>query len=381
MSKMGLRSRLFLSHMIVMVVGLLTLFAIGRFSSPRFFALYLQQFEVGDWTVSQVKTRLVRNFEDAWNQGSFWSIAVGASTAGVLSYLLTKRIVQPLIQMEEITQKFAAGHLEERVPTNEIPEVDQLAASFNRMAATLEGVEQRRRELVTDLTHELRTPLTVLKGYLEGLADGTIEPSPEVYQRLSKETARMQRLVNDVQELSKMEAGYLPIKARPIDLHPLLSSTIHRFADQLSETSPQLQLICPSGLPPVLADPERVEQILVNLIGNALRYTPTGSITIRIEPDHHKLWISVIDTGKGIAANDLSHVFERFWRADRSRDRSSGGTGIGLAICRRLVELQGGTIQVESKLGEGSTFRFSLPIAPRRSAINREAVGSEVKEK
>lgn len=379
MSKMGLRSRLFLSHMIVMVVGLLTLFVIGRFSSPRFFAVYLQQFEVGNWTVSQVKTRLVRNFEDAWNQGSFWSIAMGASTAGVLSYLLTKRIVQPLIQMEEITQKFAAGHLEERVPANEIPEVDQLAASFNRMAATLEGVEQRRRELVTDLTHELRTPLTVLKGYLEGLADGTIDPSPEVYQRLSKETARMQRLVNDVQELSKMEAGYLPIKARSIDLQPLLSSTIHRFADQLSETSPQLQLICPPGLPPVLADPERVEQILVNLIGNALRYTPTGSITLRVEPDHHKLWISVIDTGKGIAAEDLSHVFERFWRADRSRDRSSGGTGIGLAICRRLVELQGGTIQVKSKLGKGSTFRFSLPIAPRRSATNREAVGSEVK--
>ena len=379
MTKMGLRSRLFLSHMIVMVIGLMTLFAIGKFSSPRFFAFYLQQFEVGDFTVSQVKARLVRNFEDAWTQGSFWSMAMGASTAGVLSYLLTKRIVQPLIQMEEITQKFAAGHLEERVPTNEIPEVDQLAASFNRMAATLEGVEQRRRELVTDLTHELRTPLTVLKGYLEGLADGAIEPSPEVFERLSKETARMQHLVNDVQELSKMEAGYLPIKACSTDLHPLLSSIIRRFADQLTDDSPQLQLIYSPNLPPVLADPERVEQILVNLIGNALRYTPTGLITIQVEPDYQKLWISVIDTGKGISEEDLSHVFERFWRADRSRDRSSGGTGIGLAICRRLVELQGGKIQVESKLGEGSTFRFSLPIAPRRSAASEAGSKPEAK--
>jgi signal transduction histidine kinase len=367
-TKMGLRSRLFLSHIIVMVVGLMTLFTIGKISSPRFFALYLDQFEVGNLTVSQVKGRLVRTFEDAWNQGAFWSIAVGASTAGALSYLVTKRIVQPLIQMEEITKKFAAGHLEERVPAHDIPEVDQLATSFNRMAATLEGVEQRRRELVGDLTHELRTPLTVLKGYLEGLADGTIEPSEEVYHRLSRETARMQRLVNDVQELSKMEAGYLPIKARSLDLQPLLGSIVRRFSDQLAEDSPQLVLEYPPAIPSAFADPERIEQILVNLIGNALRYTLSGSITVRVEPNLDKIWISVTDTGQGIAVEDLPHVFERFWRADRSRDRNSGGTGIGLAICRRLVELQGGKIAVESQVGVGSTFKFSLPIAPRSLA-------------
>jgi signal transduction histidine kinase len=373
MTKMGLRSRLFLSHIIVMVVGLLTLFAIGKVSSPRFFALYLQQFEVGEWTVRQVKTKLVQNFEDAWNQGAFWSIAVGASAAGALSYLVTKRIVQPLIQMEEITQKFAAGHLEERVPANEIPEVDQLASSFNRMAATLEGVEQRRRELVSDLTHELRTPLTVLKGYLEGLTDGTIEPSEEIYGRLSRETARMQRLVNDVQELSKMEAGYLPIKSRPFDLYPLIASIVQRFADQLLTTDgPQLRFDCPSGTPPVFADPERVEQILVNLISNALRHTPSGWVTVQIHPEIDRLWIAVIDTGQGISATDLPHVFERFWRADRSRDRTSGGTGIGLAICRRLVELQGGKIEVESQLERGSTFRFSLPIAMKKGLSSRD---------
>ncbi|NJR64632.1 MAG: HAMP domain-containing histidine kinase [Leptolyngbyaceae cyanobacterium CRU_2_3] len=375
-TKMGLRARLFLSHIIVMVVGLMTLFTIGKISSPRFFALYLQQFEVGELTVSQVKPKLVRSFEDAWNQGSFWSIAVGASTAGALSYWVTKRIVQPLIQMEEITKKFAAGHLEERVPANDIPEVDQLAASFNRMAASLEDVEQRRRELVGDLTHELRTPLTVLKGYLEGLADGAIEPSADVFQRLSKETTRMQRLVNDVQELSKMEAGYLPIKARSIDLYSLLSSIVQRFADQLAEDSPQMLLDFPSSSPLVLADPERVEQILVNLIGNALRYTSSGSVTVKAEVNLDKLWISVIDTGQGIAADDLPHVFERFWRADRSRDRNSGGTGIGLAICRRLVELQGGRIEVKSQLGVGSTFRFSLPLAPKRSISSRDTGGN-----
>jgi signal transduction histidine kinase len=362
--KMSLGSRLFFSHIIVMIVGLLTLLAVGKISSPRFFALYLRQIEVGGWRVGEVRTQLIRRFEDAWSQGAFWSVVIGATTAGGLSYLVTRRIVKPLIQMEEITKKFAAGQLEERVPNSEIPEVDQLASSFNRMAATLEGVEQRRRELVSDLSHELRTPLTILRGYLEGLADGTIEPSPEIYDRLAKETTRMQRLVNDLQELSKMEAGYLPIDARPLDLRPLLSGIVQRFADQLiAEDSPKLVLEVPAEVPLVSADPFRVEQILVNLIGNAIRYTSNGSIVVQLRPEVDRVWVVVADTGQGIAEEDLPHVFERFWRADRSRNRNSGGTGIGLAICRRLVELQGGTIEAESQLGKGSTFRFSLPLA------------------
>jgi signal transduction histidine kinase len=349
-----------------MFVGLMTLTIIGKISSPRFFVVYLESIEVQGIRVQQIRKELVRGFELAWSRGAVWSVVVGASAAAGLSYLVAKRIVQPLLQMEEITKKFAAGNLKERVPDNEIPELDQLATSFNRMAANLEDVEKRRRELVSDLTHELRTPLTVLNGYLEGLADGTVDPSPTVYDILIKEVTRMRRLVNDMQELSKMEAGYLPIDARPMDLYPLLNSLIQRFSDQmLTEDSPTLKVDYPE-ISLVLADPERVEQILMNLLSNAIRYTPSGSITIRVWQEAGKVWIAVIDTGKGIASEDLPHVFERFWRADRSRDRHSGGTGIGLAICRRLVELQGGTIEVESQLGQGSTFRFSLPTAGRQ---------------
>lgn len=366
MVKIGLRSRLFLSHTIVMVVGLITLTTIGKFSSPRFFIIYLERIEGTGYSVSQVRTQLIRGFESAWIRGMVWSVVLGAGAAGGLSYLVSRRIVRPLTQMEEITQKLAAGHLEERVPANEIPELNSLAASFNRMAADLEGVEQRRRELVGDLSHELRTPLTVLQGYLEGLADGTIESSPEVYQRLAKETTRLKRLVNDLQELSKLEAGYLPINAQPIDLYPLLFSLVRKFSDQLPEQDDfRFELDCPTELPLVLADSERVEQVLVNLLSNAFRHTPEGSVTIRVWSDVSKLWIAVVDTGQGIAVEDLSHVFERFWRADRSRDRHSGGTGIGLAISRRLVELQGGKIEVESQLGQGSTFRFSLPLVQK----------------
>lgn len=368
MPKLGLRARLFFSHIIVMIVGLLTLLAIGKISSPRFFVFYLRQIEVGGFSVRQVRTQLIQSFEDAWSQGAFWSMVVGATTAGGLSYWMTQRVVKPLIRMEEITKKFAAGQLEERVPPSEIPEVDQLSASFNRMAATLEGVEQRRRELVSDLSHELRTPLTVLRGYLEGLADGTIDPSPDIYLRLSRETTRMQRLVNDLQELSKMEAGYLPIDARSLDLQPLLAAIVQRFSDQLlAENSPLMLLDYPPDTPMVLADPFRVEQILVNLIGNALRYTPSGSVTVQVRSEPDRVWVAVVDTGQGMAEEDLPHVFERFWRADRSRDRNSGGTGIGLAICRRLVELQGGTIEVRSELNKGSTFRFSLPLAGKKN--------------
>lgn len=363
MSKLNLRSRFLLSHLAVMAVGMIALASIGRIYAPRLFIVNVQQI-IGPFTVRQSQTRLVREFSRAWSKGMLVSVLVGGATAGGLSYLLSRRIVKPLLQIEQITQKFAAGDLHERVPSSEIPELNRLANSFNRMAAELEGVEQRRRELVSDLTHELRTPLTIVEGYLEGLADGTIESDADIYLRLARETRRLRRLVNDLQDLSKLEAGYLPIHMQGFDVRPLLKTLVERFSTQILDPEQlSLSLDAPERLPLVMADPERVEQILVNLLGNALRYTAVGQIVITAYTQDQTLWIAVEDTGQGIAEDDLPHVFERFWRADRSRDRNSGGTGIGLAICRRLVELQGGQIQVESRLEQGSTFRFSLPLA------------------
>ena len=364
-----LASRLFLSHLLVMIVGVVSLVIIGKLSSPRLFILHLQQLEGRNVSLRYARAYLVDGFETAWNHSTFWSVIVGATAAGVLSYWVSKRIMQPLTQIKQITQKFAAGQLDARLPPNEIPELNQLATSFNRMAASLENVEHRRRELVSDLTHELRTPLTVLRGYLEELAADRIEATPAVYQQLAKETRRLERLINDLQELSKAEAGYLPIKLQSVNLRPLLESLVQKFSDQLLEDGPRLRLDCPEQLPTVRADIDRVEQILVNLLGNALTYTNTGSITIRVcqELDSTngrlpRLWIAVTDTGIGIAPEDLPHVFERFWRAEKSRNQHTGGTGIGLAISKRLIELQGGQIEVKSQLGKGSTFQFSLPL-------------------
>jgi signal transduction histidine kinase len=365
-----LASRLFFSHLLVMIVGVSSLAIVGKLSSPRFFVLHLQQLEGRGVTLRYARTYLVQGFETAWNRSTFWSFIVGTTAAGVLSYWVSKRIMQPLNQIEQITKKFAAGHLEERLPPSEIPEINQLATSFNRMAVSLEDVEKRRRELVSDLTHELRTPLTVVRGYLEELADGRIEPTPRIYQQLTKETRRLQRLIDDLQELSKAEAGYLPIKLTPVNLFPLLRSLVQKFSDQVLEDGPELRLECPDPLPPVLADLDRVEQVMVNLLGNAIQYTRSGSITVRAWTEANgasgqvsRLWIAVTDTGVGIAPEDLSHVFERFWRADRSRNQHTGGTGIGLAISQRLIELQGGQIEVESTLGVGTTFRFYLALA------------------
>ncbi|MGB5771020.1 MAG: HAMP domain-containing sensor histidine kinase [Crocosphaera sp.] len=364
MAKLSLGTRLFLSHLLVMFVGLGSFIFLAKISSPRMFIVRLEKLEQqGLFTVRSARTYLVKGFKTAWNNSAIWSVIFGVSAAGGVSYIVSRRTIKPLNQMKEITQKLAAGHLEERMPESEIPEWNQLGNSFNIMANSLEGVEKRRRELISDMTHELRTPLTVMRGYLEELANGSIEPSPELYSNLVKETRRLERLIHDLQALSKAEAGYLSISLHPINIIPLLTSLLERFSDQIMDNGPIIQLECPSNLPQVLADSDRTEQILVNLIGNAICYTETGTITVKTWSEKKQVWVAIIDTGIGIKSEDLPYVFERFWRADKSRSRYSGGTGIGLAITRRLVELQGGKIEVESELGKGSIFRFSLPIS------------------
>lgn len=353
-----------MSHLVVMGVAILALAGVSRLSTPRYFVVTLKQLEGRNIRIQQMRGQILEGFESAWTRGMLWSIVLGGAAAGGISYILSQRIVRPLTHMRSITQAFAAGDLSARVPASDIAELDALSHSFNRMAGDLETVEQQRRDLVSDLTHELRTPLTIVRGYLEGLADGTVPNTPEMYGRLIRETTRLQRLVDDLQELSKLEASHLPIQNQTLNLSPLLQQVVHRFVGQIDDPETlTFTLTLPETLPPVTADPARVEQVLVNLLSNALRYTSAGTVQVTAHPSPTHLWVEVADTGMGIAPDDLPRVFERFWRADPSRNRNSGGTGIGLAICKRLVTLQGGEIQVDSELGNGSRFRFSLPLA------------------
>ncbi len=359
----NLQTRLFVSQLIVLAVTVIALTTVNRLSTPRYFVVTLERMERQGIRIQQVKGQIIKGFEGAWLRGMVWSVALGGATAAGVSYWLSRRITRPLLRMETVTRQFSAGDFSSRVPPLEIPEFDRLGHSFNRMADDLADVEQRRRELVGDLTHELRTPLTIVRGYLEGLADGTLVSSAQTYDKLAQETRRLQRLVDDLQELSKLEAGYLPVEVKEMALARVITRVSDRFADQLLHSDTRaIEVEIAEDLPPVWGDSARIEQILVNLISNALRHTPTGKITIRATAQASYVWVSVIDTGVGIAAEDLPHVFERFWRADRSRSSTSGGSGIGLAICQRLVDLQGGQIVAESELGKGSTFSFSLPI-------------------
>ncbi len=363
MPKLRLGTRLFLSHLVVMLVGLGSFIVIAKLSFPRQVTLHLTTLEKRGYIIlTSSRTYLLKGFENVWDRSAVWSIISGVSAAGGLSYWFSQRIMKPLNQMKDITQEFAAGHLEERMLSSDIPELNQLSHSFNYMATSLEGVEIRRRELISDLTHELRTPLTVVRGYLEELADGTLAPSTELYFKLVGETRRLERLTYDLQELSRAEAGHLLIKPQAVNLYPILNSLVEKFSEQLLDEGPTLTLEYPPDTPLVLADADRTEQILINLLGNAVRYTEDGIIKLKVWRELQEVWIAVIDTGIGIASGDLPHIFERFWRADKSRSSHFGGTGIGLAIVKRLIELQEGRIEVESNLGKGSIFRFCLPV-------------------
>lgn len=359
--RIALRSRLFFSHLVVMIVGLMSFLVISRVTSHHLFSSHLDYMEAIGMTLGETRSALIEGFEATWSRSTLLAITVGTLVAANLSYWVAQRIVGPLAHMEQIARQFAAGQFQERVPRSEIPELAQLGASFNRLATSLEDVEQRRRELIGDITHELRTPLTIMRGYLEEALNSQVEPSIETCGLLVQEARRLERLVNDLQELSKAESGHLTLNLCPLDLCSVLPPLIKRFSSQLLEET-SLQLHCADHLPLVLADRDRTEQILINLIGNAVRHTPQGSITVQAWSMTGQVWVAVSDTGIGIAAHELPHVFDRFWRSTQDRSQQIKGSGIGLAITKRLVELQGGEIQVESELDRGSTFRFSLPI-------------------
>jgi histidine kinase len=215
------------------------------------------------------------------------------------------------------------------------------------------------------VAHELRTPLTTIKGTTEGLIDGVLDPEPEVFDQIYREADRLQRLVQDLQELSRVEAGAYELHPRPLPVERLIQTTVDRLRRQFDEKGVELAISISPHLPPVLADEDRVGQILLNLVGNALQYTPEGgSVTITASPERQQVTIAVHDTGVGIAAEHLPHLFTRFYRVDKSRSRAGGGSGIGLTIARHLVQAHGGTLRAESPgLGQGSTFTFTLPAA------------------
>jgi len=312
-----------------------------------------------------LQPELVTELGGAVNTALGIGAAAAVLTALAVSLFVTRRIVAPIRAMARASTRIAAGRYDERVPVPSDDELGELAARFNQMADSLARVEQRRRDLIADVAHELRTPLASIAAYMEGLMDGVIPATPETFSRVSRDATRLQRLVDDLQNLSRAESGQVPLHLRRVVVRDLIDAAVGRLRPQFDEKGVRLTAEQAPDDVAVLVDPDRIGQVLVNLLGNALQYTPAGGrVELRVRREQGYVAIAVTDTGIGIATDHLARVFDRFYRVDRSRARASGGSGIGLTIARHLVEAHGGAIRAESAgPGLGSTFTVTLPLA------------------
>jgi signal transduction histidine kinase len=300
----------------------------------------------------------------------FWwqLLAAGVAAAAVALFVarwLARGMTQPLRDMAQAAQGMERGEYGQRVETRSRDEVGQLAVAFNRMSGELENVERLRRDLVGNVSHELKTPISALRAHLENMIDGVEPADPETLQVMLVQSERLGRLVDQLLELSRLESGDLHLRRESVPLSPLVSQVVSEIEVTRGGHDVALEQAVPADLPPVFADPERVHQVLFNLLDNAVRFTPAGGrVTVSASRHNGAVDVAVHDTGPGIPAEHLPRLFERFYRVDTARSRDDGGTGIGLAIARSVVEAHGGRIWAASEPGQGSTFTFELPAAP-----------------
>jgi signal transduction histidine kinase len=269
-----------------------------------------------------------------------------------------RRVVVPLDDLLKAAERVGQGDTSVRVQEKGPREMRSLARAFNTMASRLHITDNQRRQLLADVTHELRNPLTIIQGNLEGMLDGVYPANEDNLRSLLEETNILARLVEDLRTLSLAESGALVLKKEPTDLAMLIRDTLAVFQNQAASAGVSLAVETRDDLPWVDLDPERMRQVLSNLVTNALRYAPTGSvIRVRYKQAEKQAQLEVQDTGPGIPVDELPHIFERFYKS-----ADSGGMGLGLAIARRLVEAHGGTITAASAPGQGTTIRITLPL-------------------
>jgi signal transduction histidine kinase len=301
-----------------------------------------------------------------------WATLFGVLLCTAMVSYLSWTISRPLKRIDEVALEIERGNYKQRVAVTSEDEIGDLARTINRMASTLEHVEaeradfeQTRQDFLANVSHELRTPLTAMQGFLEALQDGLVVDEGsrrKYYDVMYKETMHMSRLVNDLLELVRLEKHEVNLVKRPIDIESFLRRMVFTFKEEAAKRNLELNLELASPLPVMIADPHRVEQIFINLLGNALKFTEQGSITIKAGKVGSDVEFIVEDTGVGIAEHDLEFIWDRFFKVDRVRSRKEAGTGLGLAIVKELVELHHGRISVASELGKGTRFIVWLPI-------------------
>ena len=363
----GLAARLLTAQIVVLIAGALTAGLVAALVGPAIFHDHLLQ------AGHQENSPELGHIELAYRDASALSLGIALLTSLIIAiavtWVLTRRLRQPLTKLTDAAQELARGHYTVRVPdVGSGTELDTLATAFNAMATQLEDVEDTRRRLLSDLAHELRTPIATLSAYHEGLHDGVTELDENSHAVLAEQTNRLARLADDIDEVSTAEEGRLALDLHPESVGDLIRSAGDGLRDRYMSKDVDLVLDA-AGVAgaQVNVDRQRIAQVLTNLLTNALRHTPAGgTVTITGRRDASEVAIVVTDNGEGIPAAQLPHVFERFYRGDSARNRNHSGSGIGLTISKALVDAHGGAITAASAgPGQGARFEVLLPVRPR----------------
>ena len=364
----SMSAKLLASQLLVVVAGAGTLLLVALSVGPGIFHHHIRD------ALGYVPPDVARHLDMAYNAATLISlgIAVGAAVlmALILSAVVSARVVRPVRALAGAAQRIAHGAHAARVPVRGTDELAQLAGAFNEMAASLERAEQIRRQLLADVAHELRNPLATVESYVEALSDGVLAADEENWGAIRAETTRLNRLVDDLQEVSRAEAHELDLHPIPTTLSALVGEAVKAATPAYTAKGVTLDPELSPRSPTVEVDRERIAEVLANLLANALRHTPSGG-QVRVSAHAHGqiAEIAISDTGEGVAPDHLDRIFERFYRVDPARSRASGGTGIGLAIVRAIVEAHHGTVTASSGgVGQGATFTIRLPVQPANTA-------------
>jgi len=361
----GLAGRLLLAQVLVLMAGALTAWLVATIVGPSVFHAHLARSNVGSTSAQILHT------EKAFRSASAISLSLALLAALVaalaVSVYMTRRIGRSVATIATAASDVAGGHYDVRVPGPGLgPEFDALALGFNQMAGRLGSVEATRRRLLADLGHEMRTPVATLDAYLEALEDGVATLDPETAALLRAQTGRLARLSEDISSVSRAEEGQVRLDLQQVQLELVVAAAVDSVAEAFNAKGVRLLVHVSTPLPDVRMDRDRIGQVLGNVLDNALRHTPAGgtvTISAASSPRAGVVELSVADTGEGIPAEHLPHVFDRFYRVDAARDRAHGGSGIGLAIAKALAEAHGGELTATSPgTGRGSIFRLLLPI-------------------
>lgn len=296
------------------------------------------------------------------NRSMALAVGVVLAIALIAAFALSRLILRPVESLTRAARLAEKGELNQRVEVRSADEIGELSRAFNSMTESLSRLERLRRNMASDIAHELRTPLTNLRCQIEALQDGLAKPSPAAFDSLHEEAMLLSQLIDDLQDLALAEAGQLRLDRQPLAVAKVISQAAGAFAAQAEGKALRLEIDVPPDLPALHADEKRVAQIIRNLLANAIAHTPAGgAVTIQARACETGIEIRVTDTGAGIAPEHLPNVFERFYRADSSRARSTGGAGLGLAIVKQLAEAQSGRVRAESTPGKGASFVITLP--------------------